>query len=271
MKIIVAGKGGVGKTSLAAGLSLMLSEMGFNVVALDADSIPNLAFSLGLSVDDASRITPLVEDKEFIEERTGARPGEGWGLLFTLTPRVDDVLDRYSVRVNSNLRLVVIGGVSRGGGGCLCPATAFAKAFLIHVLSKLTNTYVIVDSEAGAEVFGRGLAEHFDLMIAVCEASVKSMIIARRLIEMARDIGVRRFIVVVNKVEDEAQAKTIYNRVFSFEKHPVFTIPRDRELEENEKRGLGVAFLPRNSIFFTHLKPLVQWIIEGGESREATA
>ncbi len=261
MRVIVAGKGGVGKTSIAAGVSLLLSEMGFNVIALDTDSIPNLAFSLGLSADEASSITSLVENKKLVEERTGAKPGEGWGLLFSLTPKVDDILDNYSVRIKENLRLVVVGGISQGGEGCLCPAIALAKAFLVHVLSKLSRNYIIVDSEAGAEVFGRGLAECFDLMIAICEPSIKSMIISKKLIGMACDIGVKRFVVVVNKVENELQARTMYRRVFSDELYPMFTVPRDRELEENERKGLGVAALPRNSAFFSALKPLVQWIV----------
>ena len=261
MRIIVAGKGGVGKTSITAGVSLLLSEMGFRVVALDTDSIPNLALSLGLSVEEASRITPLVENKKLVEERTGARPGVGWGLLFSLTPRVDDILEKYSVKINDCLRLVVVGGISQGGEGCLCPAIALAKAFLIHVLSKLKDYYVIVDSEAGAEVFGRGLAECFDLMIAVCEPSVKSMVISRKLIKMAGDIGVKRFAVAVNKVDDELQARTLYKKVFNGEPYPLFTIPWDRELEEREKRGLSLASLPRDSRFFSSLKPLVKYIL----------
>lgn len=204
-KIIVTGKGGVGKTTIAALLSLAFSKLGFNVIALDADSIPNLALSLGLPPEHALNMVPLVKNEKLIEERTGARPGEGWGTLFTLTPPVEDLIEKYSVEVRPNIRLIVVGNIDSGKGGCLCPAIALARAFLLHVLSRVRGI-IIVDSEAGAEVFGRGLAEKFDVNICVSEPTFRSILIARRLLELARDLNIRYNILVINKVVDEDRA-----------------------------------------------------------------
>ncbi|NPA05217.1 MAG: P-loop NTPase [Crenarchaeota archaeon] len=265
-KIIVAGKGGVGKTTVSAGLAVLLARRGYRVVALDTDSVPNLALSLGVPLEEASRITPLVENVELVEERTGARPGGGWGLLFTLTPRVDDILEKYGVTTRDGVRLVVVGGITKPGEGCLCPSIALAKAFIAHVFAN-EEAVVIVDSEAGAEVFGRGLAEYFDLMIAVAEPTVRSLSIARRLIELARGLDVKRFAVVINKVRDELAAKKLYERVMRGLDYPVFTIPYDPVLEEYESRGLSVADLPDDSELFLALTSLVSYIeslIKGG-------
>ncbi len=267
-KIIVAGKGGVGKTTVSASLAIMLAKRGHRVVALDTDSVPNLALSLGIPPEEASRITPLVENTELVEERTGARPGGGWGLLFTLTPRVDDILDRYGVEARHGVRLVVVGGITKPGEGCLCPSIALAKAFLAHVFRSFEGV-VIVDSEAGAEVFGRGLAEYFDLMVAVSEPTVRSLSITRRLIELARGLSVKRFVVLLNKVKDELAAKKLYEKVMGDLGVPVFTAPYDPVLEEYESRGLSVADLPDDSELFLALSSLVSYIesLVKGEGR----
>jgi len=77
MKILVAGKGGVGKTTIAALLSHIFSNNEYKVLALDTDSVPNLAQSLGIPASEAYKIVPLTRNVRLIEERTGAKPGEG--------------------------------------------------------------------------------------------------------------------------------------------------------------------------------------------------
>ncbi len=262
MKVIVAGKGGVGKTTIAAALSILLAEDGHEVIALDTDSVPNLALSLGIPPEEASKIVPLARNEKLAEERTGARPGEGWGLFFSLTPRVDDLLDKVAVRVGDRIRLVVVGSIDQGAQGCLCPAIALAKAFLLHVLTRL-KAFVIVDSEAGAEVFGRGLAEHFDAMVVVSEPTLRSMLVSRKLVELAKDLGVKEFYMVINKVVDELVAVRLYEKVFGGDRIPCFRVPYDRVLAEYEVRGLSVANLPRNSLLFIRLAPLVR-VLERG-------
>ncbi len=134
MKVLVAGKGGVGKTTLSALLADVLASKGYNVLALDTDSVPNLAQSLGIPYEKALDIVPLSRNEELAEERTGARPGSGWGILFSLTPRVDDLVYRYGIRIRPNLSLVVVGSIEQPKEGCLCPSIALARAFLTHVL-----------------------------------------------------------------------------------------------------------------------------------------
>ena len=72
-KIAIGGKGGVGKTTVCALLAELLSLDGFDVLAIDADSDPNLASALGISLEESP--TPLIEMKDLIKERTGAESG----------------------------------------------------------------------------------------------------------------------------------------------------------------------------------------------------
>ena len=59
MRIAVAGKGGVGKTTIAGTLARVLAEGDDHVLAMDADPNPNLALTLGVSRDRYDDIVPL--------------------------------------------------------------------------------------------------------------------------------------------------------------------------------------------------------------------
>ena len=257
----MSGKGGVGKTTIAALLSIIFSKNNYKVLALDTDSVPNLAQSLGLPLEKAYSITPLAKNDELAEERTGARPGEGWGVLFSLTPRVDDLVDKYGIRINNNLALVVVGSIDVSKEGCLCPAIALAKAFLAHVFIK-RREIVIVDAEAGAEVFGRGLAEKFDLNLCVSEPTIKSLIISRKLVKLADELGIKRNIIVLNKVVDEIGAVQQYSRVFGENSTPYHIVRYDEKLLKIEAMGRGVDSLPEDSILYRDVFSLYKKIMK---------
>ena len=261
MKILVSGKGGVGKTSISAMLSLIFSRNGYNVLALDTDSVPNLASSLGIPIGEAEKIVPLAKNDKLAEERTGARPGEGWGILFSLTPSVDDIADKYGVKINDRLKLVVVGSIDMSKEGCLCPAIALAKAFLIHVMTR-SREVIIVDAEAGGEVFGRGLAEKFDLNITVSEPTIKSLVIARKLIRMADELGIRNNILVVNKVTDELTVARSIKKVFNDERVDYHIVRYDPEVVKLEMLGEGLDKLSPNSIFFKDVHSLYEKILK---------
>ena len=114
MKIAISGKGGVGKTMLAALLSKTFADNGYSVLAIDADPDANLAATLGFP--EAEKIIPISEMKELIEERTGVQPGET-APFFKLNPKVDDIPEKYS-REHNGIKLMIMGRMKRGGGGC---------------------------------------------------------------------------------------------------------------------------------------------------------
>jgi CO dehydrogenase maturation factor len=260
MRIIVTGKGGTGKTTLAASLGFQLSDLGYRVTLLDADSYPNLAQSLGLPREVSEKLVPLTRNDELIRERTGAAPGDGWGLFFSLTPRVDDLVEKLGVKVNENMQLVVVGGIEEPKEGCMCPAIALAKVFLRHVLLTQRDI-VIVDSEAGLEAFGRGLAEYFDTGICVAEPTIKSLDACRKIFSMSEELDVKENILVVNKVKEYSPVEKLLGRVFA-DIPPFFVAHYDPLVERNEESGLGVENI-RNSAFWRDVENVSKYLIRG--------
>lgn len=190
MKLAVAGKGGVGKTTLVALLAREAVARGYRVLAVDADSNATLAVTLGFP----DPIVSLADDEDLIVKRAGAAG------LVNLNPTVDDIPDRYAVE-RDGIKLLVLGGIRRGGGGCACPANKFLRALLRHLLLKRDEA-VVVDMEAGVEHLGRGTAQGVDALIVVVDPDRRSLDTAARILPLAQEIGLRRIVAVGNKVAD---------------------------------------------------------------------
>ena len=199
MKIAISGKGGVGKTTLAAGLARLFAEEGRRVIAIDADPDANLATALGADREVAASCTPLSEMDDLIEERTGVRPGKGG--MFRLNPDVSDVVDSCGVNVNG-VTLLRMGTVERGGSGCMCSEGTFLKAFMRHLLVQ-RDEIAILDMEAGIEHLGRGTAESVDVFVVVVEPAMRSVQTAHMVRDLAADIGIGEVVAVGNRVRDE--------------------------------------------------------------------
>jgi CO dehydrogenase maturation factor len=199
MKLAISGKGGVGKTTLAAMLVKTFNEQGRRVLAIDADPDANLAAALGIPNSD--RIRPISDMKELIEERTGARSGS-IGSFFKLNPKVDDLPEKLSVVID-NIRFMRLGGVKKGGGGCICPESTLLKALVTHLLVA-RDEVVIMDMEAGIEHLGRGTASAMDKLIVVVEPGRRSVETAQNIKRLAEEIGLTRFFLVGNKIRRQA-------------------------------------------------------------------
>lgn len=209
LKIAIAGKGGVGKTSIAGALSLLYAKKGKRVLAVDADPDSNLASALGLPRAEAQKITPLSAMKDLIEDRTGAK--SGFGGFFSMNPRVDDIPERLSIK-HEGVRLLVLGGVKEAGSGCICPESVLLKSLVRHLVLQRDDV-IIIDMEAGIEHLGRATAQGVNLFIIVIEPGQKSINTAHRIRELAASLGIPLIGAVANKVTGEAELSIINDLV----------------------------------------------------------
>jgi CO dehydrogenase maturation factor len=235
VKLAVSGKGGVGKTTLAAAISLLLDRRGQRVLAVDADPDGSLAAALGLPADLRDSIVPISRQKALIEERTGAKVKQ-YGQMFRLNPEVADVADGYATR-HGNVMLLVLGAIEAGGSGCACPESVLLRALVTDlVLHK--DEHLVMDMEAGLEHLGRATARGVDCMIVVVEPSRRSIDSAKRVIEMARQIGLTRLRAVGNKIGSPADERFV--REALAEAEFVGMIPFSPALPESDRAGRGV-------------------------------
>jgi CO dehydrogenase maturation factor len=239
-KIAVTGKGGVGKTTIAAGLARIFGSRGYRVIALDMDPSPNLASSLSCSPADTVSITPLVEMEDLILERTGAPP-EGGGMVFRINPKVDDIPGRFGIGCRDGVRLLVLGSIRTGGGGCFCPANALARRLVDHLSG--TTDILVMDMEAGVEHLGRGTTRTVEALLVVAEPTVKSVDAAGQIARLAGDLGITRIFGVVNKVRD-GKGEPFISRLAALGVTPLGIIPFDPAVQQAEEEGKPVYDLP---------------------------
>ena len=233
MKIAISGKGGVGKSTLAAALSLLLAQKGEKVLAVDADPDANLAAALGLPAEDQASIVPIAEQAALIEERTGAKVNQ-YGQIFKLNPEVADIADKFAT-MHEGVALLVLGAVERGGGGCACPENILLKA-LVTDLVLYKNENLVLDMEAGVEHLGRATTRGVDTMLVVVEPGQRSVDCARKVMRLAQEIGLKSFKIIANKVSSSADEHFVRNSFPELELAGVIPFSEEfRELDRARK------------------------------------
>ncbi len=235
-KIAITGKGGVGKTTLAALLAQVYAADGRTVLAIDADPAASLAYALGFPRELADSITPIAEMEELIFERTGAQPGTVGG-YFRINPRVDDIPDTLSAEYRG-VRLLQLGTIKLGGSGCICPESALLRNLVTHLLVA-RDEVVILDMEAGIEHLGRGTAGSVDAFIIVVEPVRRSLDTARRIHKLATDIGVSRHFLVGNKIQDETD-RTFIRETMGDVLPIAGYFPADDRVSQADRDGVAV-------------------------------
>ena len=183
----------------------------------------NLALSFGVPYQNVCTIT---EDKADIshdlEEGIDASGAK--------------ILEDHSVVTEDGIRIVIMGALQHGGDGCLCSAISVIKILLDYVESTGEYDIAIVDSQAGPEVLGRGLASSFDLNLILSEPTAKSSEVSVQVKKLADDLGVKENLLVVNKIDYDSDVRFVAN-IVGIDISKAIGIPYDRDVVKADKDG----------------------------------
>ena len=235
MKIAISGKGGVGKSTLAAALSLLIARKGQKILAVDADPDANLASALGIPQDEQKLIVPISHQAALIEERTGAKVKQ-YGQIFKLNPEVSDIAENYAT-LHEGVALLVLGAVEQGGGGCACPENVLIRALITDLILNKDEA-LIMDMEAGVEHLGRATARGVDTMLIVIEPGQRSIDSAKRVTRMAGEIGLKNIQFVANKVNGNDDVNFINQAFPGME--IIGSIPYSEEIRQADRKNQSV-------------------------------
>ena len=235
-RVVITGKGGVGKTSVTALLARLLARDSYRVLALDADPQMNLPYALGLPYDRARALVPLSQNPDYVEEKTGARPGSGWGLFFRLNPDVADVVERFGVVAPENVRLLVMGNTVQPAAGCLCPENSLLAA-VANAVSLRRGEAILLDTQAGVEHFGRALAQGFRHAVVVTDPTFNGVQVALHAAGLAKELGIPAIHLVINRARndrDAARVSEILESEGSFPFATTHVLPYEEQLLQSE-------------------------------------
>lgn len=218
MKIVVAGKGGVGKTTVSGTLARALARAGHDVLALDADTNPMLGVSLGVGPEQTDLLVAV---------RQGLETGETEHEHTT-----EGFVERFGRDAPDGVRLVVASRIDRPNPGCTCCGVS-PEGLLSELESD--GKIIIGDLEAGIGTVLRLQEGQADVVVVVAQPTAKSLDIARRAVEMAAD-KTARTIVVANRVRDDEDLAVIRAAVGDCE---MIVVPDDEAIAQADREGLA--------------------------------
>ena len=109
-----------------------------------------------------------------------------------------------------------MGGVKKGGAGCICPESTLLKTLVNHIVLARDEA-VILDMEAGLEHLGRATAMSVDRLVVVVEPGRRSVETAHQIRKMAGDIGVKKLSFVGNKIRSDKDRDFLQKQMPDFQ------------------------------------------------------
>jgi CO dehydrogenase maturation factor len=207
-RVLVTGKGGVGKTTITAILSHLFVKQGLSTLAVDEDPQMNLPYALG--VPTSEEVIPITGNLDYIEEKTGVRPGAGWGLMMSLNPDVSDVVERFGMKGPGGVNILVMGTVIQAAAGCLCPENTLLDS-VIRYINLREGEVILLDTQAGVEHFGRALGRGFSQALLVTDPTFNAVQVVKKSVQLAQDLEIKKRYLVINRVRSEADIKKVYS------------------------------------------------------------
>jgi len=232
--IAIAGKGGTGKTTIAALLASIFSQKGV-VLAIDGDPSTNLHLSLGLSLENT--VGAVRED--MLRQARGGGPSLGMAKLDYLDLKIHECLVE-----STGIDLLAMGRPE--GPGCYCAANNMLRTCIDRLASNYD--YVVIDTEAGMEHISRQTTRDVDILLLISDPTLRGVISAVRMKELIGELRTRvgRIALVINRQDGELSPEVlgvIRDRGLEL----VGSLPNDPHMAGLEARGRPLTELPQDS------------------------
>lgn len=240
MRIAIAGKGGVGKTTISGTLCRALGRQGNPVLAIDGDPNPNLSVVLGIDKDappPPSLSTDIIERVEEGEKK--------W--RFQVRLPFDEVLATYGQQAPDNVTLLIVGKPEQAGTGCMCGSHTVVRELTHSALTSADQRIMVLDTEASLEHMKRGTSRHVDRMYVIVEPYYRSLEAASRFAELARQLGIEQVAAIANKVRNEEERKAITEYCERANLPVALFVPYDEQVAHADLRGISVIDLDQQA------------------------
>jgi CO dehydrogenase maturation factor len=234
MKIAIVGKGGSGKTTLAATLARLFARHGFSVLAIDGDPNPNLGMALGVAGSELAAQHSL--PRSILVERADT---SGETQIVGLAEPIEAISSEHGIAAPDGVTLLMNVQIEHGGGGCLCGEHITVRDMLGHMIEP-AGQFTILDMEASVEHMGRGTPRYADVLLIVTEPYYRSLETTGRLAKLSRDIDVKRLYVVANKVRGSRDEEAIRRYCAEHELEVLCVLPFDEAVIEAEQAGTPI-------------------------------
>ncbi|MCX8117012.1 MAG: AAA family ATPase [Desulfobacterota bacterium] len=234
MKIAVSGKGGTGKTTLAALILRYLLRKNYKpILAVDADPNANLGDALGVKVE--STVGKVLD--QFLKEKENLPPGVV----------KESLLDYKLAEILIEEKGFDLLSMGQGEGpGCYC----YPNTVIRNYIEKLASNYryVVIDNEAGMEHLSRRTNGNLDLLLLISDPSMKGIRTCKKLEDLVTELGlkVKKTYLLVNRVSN-AVPPQIEKEVKRLNLHLLGTIPEDSHIVDHELKGIPMLDLSEDS------------------------
>ena len=247
--IAIAGKGGTGKTSIAALLINFLAQKGL-VLAVDADPATNLNQAIGLPLDDNNTVGRI---REKLTEDVSK------GRFSPSITKQDYMFGKMleSLVESNGFDLLAMGRPE--GPGCYCAPNEFLRTAMDQLVKTYKYQYVVMDCEAGMEHISRRTTSDVDVLLITSDPTIKGITVAVRIKELIGELRteVGQVGLIINRVKGELSAE-IKKMIDESGLQVIAMIPEDPDMGDLEMHGSPITDLPQESPLRLKVKEIAE-------------
>jgi CO dehydrogenase maturation factor len=247
--IAIAGKGGTGKTTVAALLIKLLSQKGL-VLAVDADPSTNLNQALGLSLDDNKTVGRIRE--KMTEDVSKGRFSPTIAKQEYLFSKIME-----SLVESKGFDLLAMGRPE--GPGCYCASNEFLRVSLDKLVKDYKYNYVVMDCEAGMEHISRQTTRDVDVLLIMSDPTIRGITTAARIKDLIGELRSKmgKVGLIVNRVKGELSPE-IKKAIDESGLQVIALIPEDSNMAALEMKGRPITELPQESPLQLKVKEMIE-------------